>query len=449
MNRSAVLFGLAAIVCSLSTVFGADLRLATFRADVTPAMGEPLIWVKPAKEVLDPLWAKGVVIDDGATRVVLCAVDWCGLGGSTHLLFREKIARAAGTDLAHVAVHSVHQHTAPYVVGDANALLARLPHPPLIMSRAFLERVTDRLAAEVKRATTRLRPFDRIGTGKARVDRVASARRIMVDGKLITRYSGGGSDPKLAALPEGPIDPYLRTVTLAAGKRPLVQLHFYATHPQTFCCDGRVSGDIVNAARAAVEAGDGAFQIYFTGCAGDVTVGKYNDGSVEARRQLAGRLRQGMETAIAATRHAPVGELRWHTVPLRLPLATEGPGAPQQRRATLHTPEGRSGQELYRAAAGVAFAERKQPLEADLLELGGVSILLLPGEPMLAFQRYALARRPDDFVVVAGYGDISPGYLCTDEAFRQGGYEPRASRAGPGTEARVRAAIDKLFGDAR
>ena len=39
----------------------------------------------------------------------------------------------------------------------------------------------------------------------------------------------------------------LRTITLASDGRPLVRLHYYATHPQTFCCDGRVSGDRNNA----------------------------------------------------------------------------------------------------------------------------------------------------------------------------------------------------------
>ena len=68
------------------------LRAAAFRADATPPLGEPLIWVTPAKEVLDPLWAKGIVLDDGQQRIVLCAVDWCGIGGATHLHFRTRIA---------------------------------------------------------------------------------------------------------------------------------------------------------------------------------------------------------------------------------------------------------------------------------------------------------------------------------------------------------------------
>jgi hypothetical protein len=75
--------------------------------------------------------------------------------------------------------------------------------------------------------------------------------------------------------------------------------------------------------------------------------------------------------------------------------------------------------------------------------LGGLRIVHLPGEPMLEFQRHA------GDAIVAGYGDISPGYLCTDKAFEEGGYEPSASSAGPGTEAAVKQAISAVFGRAR
>ncbi len=410
------------------------LRLARFRADVTPALGEPLIWVTPAAKVEDPLWAKGVILEGGGARYVLCAVDWCGLGGATHLLFRRRLAAAAGTEVARVAVQAVHQHTAPYIDGDAYRLLEKLPAPPLRMSARFLEEVTSRLAQAARDAVARLEFFDRIGTGQAPVERVASARRVFDQGKLLVRYSGSGKDSAMAALPEGPIDPMLRTVTLARGAKPLVRLLYYATHPQTFCCDGRVSGDFVSAAREAVERRDGAFQVYFTGCAGDVTVGKYNDGSLEARGKLAARLQQAIEAAIASTRLSPVGALGWRTAELVLPPR------PRPSAAAPRSPEA-----IYRAAIPQAFAARHSPLEASALELGQVRILHLPGEPMLEFQRFAQTLRPENFVTAAGYGDISPGYLCTDRAFEEGGYEPSAANAGPGTEARVKAAIRKLL----
>jgi hypothetical protein len=64
---------------------------------------------------------------------------------------------------------------------------------------------------------------------------------------------------------------------------------------------------------------------------------------------------------------------------------------------------------------------------------------------MLAFQKYALHRAAPAFLAFAGYGDIAPGYLCTEEAFSQGGYEPSAANAGPGTQARLESSIDRLL----
>ena len=433
-----------ALLWTVAPAVAASLRVATFRSDATPPAGEPLIWVTPVGKVEDPLWAKGIVIDDGARRYVLCAIDWCGVGSSTHRLFRGKMAAAAGTGISRVALHSVHQHAAPYIDGDGYRLLSKLPNPPLIMSDRYLEDVTNRLAAAIKEAAARLEPFDQVGRGEARVERVASTRRVKAaDGKILVRYSSTAKTPELVAYPEEPIDPFLRTVTLARAGRPLVRIHYYATHPQTFCCDGRVSGDFVSAAREAVEREQGVFQVYFTGCSGDVTVGKYNDGSTGAREQLAARLKKGLEASNASTRFAPAGPLRWTAVPLDLVARSDQVMA--AHRAFLADPAKTPADELYRSAIPVAFAARKEPLEAVLLEIGPVRVLHLPGEPMLEFQNYARGLNLGRFVVVAGYGDISPGYLCTDKAYTEGGYEPSASNVAPGTEARVKEAIRKLL----
>jgi hypothetical protein len=106
------------------------LRVTTFCCDVTPSIGgQPLIWTTPIATIEDPLLAKGIVLDDGKARYVLCAVDWCGLCNSTHRLFRTKLAGAVGTDVSRVMVHSVHQHTAPYADGDAQRLLDQTRKP--------------------------------------------------------------------------------------------------------------------------------------------------------------------------------------------------------------------------------------------------------------------------------------------------------------------------------
>lgn len=427
MNRRRFTLGLAALAQS------PPLRVAPFRADVTPAAGEPLIWVDPAVKTLDPLWAKGILLDGPGGRVVLCALDWCGLGGYAHTMLRNALARAAGTQPSRVALLTVHQHAAPYIEGGGYELLARLPTPPLLMSREFLATIAGRLSQSASRAVENLVSFDTISLGSANVDRIASARRIFVDGKLVTRFSSAAKDPALAALPEGDIDPRLRTVSLLQSGRPLVRLHYYACHPQTFCCNGEVSADFVGAAREAVEKSEGVPQIYFTGCAGDITAGKYNDGSPEARQSLAARLESGIRAAIAASQPAPAS-LSWRTTPLGLPGPPDPlPAWPPPSASLL------SEQDLYRRAIRAAFAIRRTPLSASCLRLGPCSMIHLPGEPLLAFQRHA----PN--AIIAGYEDISPGYICPDSAFAEGGYEPSAANTGPGAEAVVKHAIDTLL----
>ena len=65
---------------------------------------------------------------------------------------------------------------------------------------------------------------------------------------------------------------------------------------------------------------------------------------------------------------------------------------------------------------------------------------------MVAFQHYAQQLLPDDFVAVAGYGEGCTGYICTEQAYDEGGYEPTASAVGPQSEGKLKAAIRQLLG---
>jgi hypothetical protein len=107
-------------------------------------------------------------------------------------------------------------------------------------------------------------------------------------------------DPKMQAAPEGLIDPWLRTITFLGDDKPLVQMHYYASHPQSYYGDGRVTYDFPGIARERMQKETGVFQLYFTGCAGNIAAGKYNDGSHENRKVLADRMYAAMTQSIGA-----------------------------------------------------------------------------------------------------------------------------------------------------
>jgi len=422
------------------------LRAATFRCDVTPPPGgHPLIWIDPVTSIEDPLWAKGVVLDDGVRRCVLCVLDWCGLCNSTHELFVSKVAASAGTDPSRVAVHCVHQHTAPYTDGGAQRLLDATENPPRYADHTFLGRVTDRLGAAVKEALGRLEPVDQVGVGEARVDRVAATRRVVgPEGKILVRYSAC-KNPELRAYPEGPIDPMLKTITLARGGKPLVRMHYYATHPQTFYGDGRASADFVGHARDQLERAENVFQIYFNGCGGDVTVGKYNEGTREAREELRKRLLAGMEAAVKATQLMPLAQIEWRSVPVVLPFRSDPVLNEADQRDKMADAKLPGARRAYAAVKVSSLQRADQPFIISALALGRARILHLPGECMVAFQKYAQSLLPDRFVAVAAYGDTGTGYICTEAAYEEGGYEPSASRLAPQAEGVLKKAIAEVL----
>jgi hypothetical protein len=424
------------------------LHFSTFECDVTPPAGHPLCggWIEPVRAVDDPLRALGVVLLGASRPVVLCAVDWCGVRNQAHLLWRTALADAAHTVPENVALHCVHQHNAPFADSGAE-LLCEAAGAPRSLDLKFFQSTIDRTAGAVRKSLSRTAVFTHVGTGKAKVDRVASNRRILGAGGRVehTRFSAT-KDPAVRAEPEGLIDPWLRTVSFLNGDRPLVALHYYATHPMSYYGDGRVTSDFCGLARQKRQmAHPDVFQIYFTGCAGNITAGKYNDGSHANRDTLRDRVYEAMAAAWDDTRRSAVRNWRWRIEKVKLPPRTEPVFRESESRKILQGSK-QSAARRVNAAFQLAWLDRiERPIDVTCMEFDHVSILHLPGEPFIEYQLHAQEMRPDRFVCVAGYGDGGPGYIPTARAYLEGGYEPTVALAAPVTEAILNDSIARLL----
>jgi hypothetical protein len=200
-------------------------------------------------------------------------------------------------------------------------------------------------------------------------------------------------------------------------------------------------------ARAYLENEEGVAQIYFTGCGGDVTAGKYNDGSPAAKMAMSKQLYSGMIRAIAATRRVEVREFSWKSLEVPLAPRTEPEFSEEALRKTMADPGGTAVKRLV-ASLRLAWMERlrsRSTIDLARLRIGPADIVHLPGEPFVEYQLHAQAARSDRFVAVAGYGEGGPGYICTDAALKEGGYEPSMSAVGPPTEARLKSAVEELL----
>ena len=179
------------------------------------------------------------------------------------------------------------------------------------------------MAASVRDACANPQPFTHVGYGKAKVEKFASNRRVRLpDGQIHVRYSST-QDPVLQSAAEGLIDPWLRSVTLFDHDKALVRLHFYATHPQSYYGDGRATSDTVGLARERFEREEGVPQIYFTGCGGNITAGKYNDGSPRARVELTDKIFNALRSSTKATQRIPLQQVTWKNTGVKFEIPTE------------------------------------------------------------------------------------------------------------------------------
>jgi hypothetical protein len=447
---------LAAVVLTLGfslPVSAAEpLRIATFEADITPPPGSPLCdaLVQPVRAVDDPLKARGIVLLPEGEPVVLCALDWVGIGNGGYDSFREALAKAAGTQRERVAVHCLHQHDAPGCDFAADDLLKPHGLDNQLFNVAFAREAQQRIASAIVESCKSPQSVTHVSLGKARVEQVASARRVMgPDGKVkYVRYSAS-KDVQIRAEPEGVIDPFVQSIGFGNGDTPVASLTYYATHPQSYYGNGAVSCDFPGLARGIRDKElVGVTHVHFNGAGGNVTAGKYNDGSPENRPVLAERLAAGMKAAWeAAQKHEiTASDVEWRMQPAALPPAAHL--NEKELRAVLED-QNADPKNRLRAARNLAWLLRCQAghkIDITCLRLGPAYVLHLPGELFVEYQLAAQKLRPNSPVLMAAYGDYGPGYIGLKVSYSQGGYETGpVSRVAPEVEDALMQAMRELL----
>lgn len=454
MTRRRFLHSTLAATAGLSVARGAGesppLRIAPFRFDVTPPVGHPLCggWITPMVDCADALEAIGFVLLGAGKPIVICVVDWTGILNEAHAAWRTALAEAAGTTPDRVAVQCVHQHDAPFVCLQAERLVAEQGAGLRVVDVPFFNDCLSRAQAAVKLALPKARRVTHVARGEGRVEKVAGNRRMSIgpDGKIKAMRGSSCKVAELVALPEGLIDPMLKTVAFYDGSEKIVACHYYATHPMSHYGRGHVSSDFVGLARKQRQQEEpGCAHLYFTGCAGNVAAGKYNDGSPEARVELTRRIYDGILAAEKALKPSPIGRVSWRTheiVPPVNPAFTEA-----AERALLSDSKNAPANRI-RPAMRIAWMERiaaRVPIVLSALHLDDVTLLHFPAESFVEYQLRAQQLQPGRFVATAAYGDGGPWYIPVKEAYPQGGYEVSVANCSDAVDDILTRGLHELF----
>jgi hypothetical protein len=156
-----------------------------------------------------------------------------------------------------------------------------------------------------------------------------------------------------------------------------------------------------------------------------------------------------MRQAWEATEKSPItaADVGWTLIPVALPPA---PHLDEGRLRSLVDDPTKPVHDRIEAGRALVWLRRchaGDTIDVTCLRLGKARVLHLPGELFVEYQLAAQKLRPDLFVAMAAYGDYAPGYIGTEVAYPQGGYEtgPKASLVAPKVEGVLMDVIRKLL----
>lgn len=395
-------------------------------AEITPPLEVGLLMAsvegrwEPFEGVRMPLFARAVVLGESSTgrRVALVALDLLGLSGTALGGFREfKSSVCAAADHAvapeDLILTCTHTHTGPESVAITD----------LYRSEAFAAwaaYLAVQIGRAIRSAARSARPC-RLEYGSASAPGLAIHRRFKTTQGVLLSHPE--PPPEIVLSRDGAVDDSVNVAALRDLSGRLVAVIVNATcHPVHEMCIRQVSPDYPGELSVALEAAyPGAVALFLNGAAGDINPTTVSAGPAEARRHadaLAETVQGVLSRPKRAARQGMRLERRELTLPTRLPFG----------RA--------DGQTL--------------PTEVVGLRLGELAFVFLPGEP---FAETGLAIKdgsPFDLTAVVAYAEDAVGYVPTDQAFADGGYETtfgRWSYVAPGSETVFRGEASALLNE--
>jgi hypothetical protein len=430
------------------------MRATTFKVNVTPPMGLHLCggYLPPANKLIADNHLRGLILEDNGQLYVIAGIDYCYLIGKSHTRLENALALGASTPVANVTINANHAHAAPMITEEAHETLRNFNPKLNFHNETYFADVLARTTQAIKDALhAGLWTVSSIGFASHAVEEFASTRRVFLQpGQPCSVRWSITHDPAVKAAPIGLVDPNVDLVTLYDdADKPRASLGYFACHPQVGYVDGVIHSDTTGIALSLFEQRyPETFPIFFDGCGGDVTAGKYTSKHPTRNNHLFGvRLYDALEEAFLKSRPNPVGKFTWNNQSFLAPLAPVQ-FTMQEIMAKMADPKSSDSEKIL-----AAFKKHRldtntnaYPFRITHARFGDIGLLMLPSELSVIYQFYAkeLHRGP---LAVAAYGDSYLNYVAYDKAFQEGGYEvdPWWTEVAPGIEVWIKDKIAKVI----
>ncbi|MCW8129776.1 MAG: hypothetical protein KIS92_05425 [Planctomycetota bacterium] len=383
--------------------FSQGMLAGTAHTTINPRPGAPLIGYpsdRPNTGIEYGLFARAAVFGrpkEDRPAAALLALDTLGTNAGLVAEIRMRAAQALpGLEPSAIMVAATHTHSAPTLDPFRKNRCTSAPDP------AYRGEVLEASVAALRAAwQAREHVLVRAGLTEAKLGH--NRRAVSAEGVATNEWL----DPD--GRHRGYFNPSVRFLAFqhAATGRLCLLLSMYGCHPVTLGQGNTVaSADYPGWMIRTLEARLGAPAIHVTGAAANINPREGLFADPGQARPMGEALAKAIESALPHARRIDASVIAAHAETLTLTL---GPDA----------------RENYTARAAQSRDGRTLDSEVQALRLGEAVLVGAPGELFAEIGVAIENGSPFDPTIVVGYANDNLGYLCTEAAMREGGYEAR------------------------
>lgn len=401
------------------------------RTDITPRLGVRLggygVKERPAEEIVDPLHATAMVLDQGGVAAAVLNLDWICIEEDIVARIRAGVHRSTGIPEVNVSVCTTHTHSAPNTLnfwgwGDVES--------------DYVEMVLPLIVKAVEAAQANLAEVD-VGFATTESLTGVNRRGLSDEGKF-----GFMADPY------GSFDPTLTVAHFRNASGDAGILVHYGAHGTAMGNNRLVSRDWCGVMKDRIETQYKAPVLFLNGAIGDVGprmnrragngLGAGGGDGIHAVREVGYRAASDAMRALVSIREFRRDlKLEVQVGDIFLPYAPLTPLDQAQRDLATWEPRKHEwGAPMceYRHNQAVIEAHRKpllsgRPFTQTLTRLGPLVLVPMPGEMFAGISLRLRQHSPFAFTLCCSVSNGSLSYLPTREARHRGGYETWVGRA--------------------
>jgi hypothetical protein len=415
--RSVCWYTLLVLILGAPAVADTEWRAGVARREITPQgpiwMGGYASRKHPSEGVLQPLWAKALVLEDRQhARVVFVTLDLIGFDRALVDRMAQRVRQATGILRERIVVNCSHTHSGPVVAGVTPLVYDLTPEQQATVNQ-YAQKLEGTLVELVAAAVAELRPATlEFAEGRATF---GANRRALRD---------QAAKAKPAVSRPAPVDPGVPVLVVGdAQGRPRAVLFGYACHNTTLAIY-QINGDYAGFAQADWETRHpGAMALFMSGCGADVNPHPRSEVALAQQHgaALAAAVDQVLGPSLAPV-HGPL-KVGFERVELKLvptPSRTEIEQHLQdknvyQRRLARY--------QLDELAAGRSLVT-SYPYPVQVVRLGDdLLLVVLAGEPCVDYALRLRREFPGRRIWIAGYANEIFAYVPSERVLREGGYE--------------------------